>query len=124
MGLAYPLTFDKHTHVLSDKLVALSLEESLKIFYKHVTPTMLVKELQARFKRDKEHVAGLITLLNTLIETKLGKREMVYAAVWDHDECLALDSFSLTRGRRQKNFTRCWVFQPRKSVSFCKVYFY
>ena len=76
---------------------------------------MLVKELQARFKRDKEHVAGLITLLNTLIETKLGKREMVYAAVWDHDEDLTLDSFSLTEEGARKILLAAGYFNLEKA---------
>lgn len=96
VGFAHELTFDPHTHTLYDSLVEKSLEDTLNIFYKHATPSRFIQELQNQFSRDKMSMKSLITWLNDLIETKLGKAAMDYDTIWVCDEEFTTASFSLT----------------------------
>ena len=45
IGLLHEVLFDRHTGMLYDALVKKSREEVLEIFFRHMTPQVLVKEL-------------------------------------------------------------------------------
>jgi hypothetical protein len=54
VGLQHNLTFDMHSGVLYDKLINLSREEVLEIFFKHFTPETLVNHVHAWMNRNSD----------------------------------------------------------------------
>jgi hypothetical protein len=62
IGLQHQLQFDPHTKMLYPALLR-GLKESLVIFYRHFTPSMLVEMLITLFKREKNLYMLLTSIL-------------------------------------------------------------
>jgi hypothetical protein len=74
VGLHHEVTFDSHTGVLYESLVAKSRDEVLEAFFRHFTPQLLVNELMRVINND---ISKMYKIVKPLMSGSAG---------WDYDE--------------------------------------
>jgi hypothetical protein len=89
VGLPHKVTFDQHAGLLYDKLIARSREEVLEIFFRHMTPNILVQALMKEVNSNWRHYQKFLEPFSSKEQVSSG---------WDWDDDLGIPTKLNTLG--------------------------